>query len=236
MPVDFPATRWSLIARLPDQPQQVAVLVGLYADAVGEYLRRRLVAEHRDRVDDIVQEVLLDLLRKPEVLARAKPGSGSRFRYYLMTLAWGLARNALRYERRRDAPSLDAAGDGETPLVERLCGDLPSAEQQAAMDRAWALSVLQQALDDLRRWAHDGTLEPEAFAVLTANLLEGRPLREVAAATGLSLATCSRRLAQARQLLQQAIVERLQLAGEIDAGCDPLHACDVLLAAVASAP
>src|ERR1043165_2198938 len=110
MPFDFPATRWSLIARLPDQPQQAAALVGLYADAVGEYLRRRLIGERRERVDDVIQDVLLDLMRKPELLARAAPGSGSRFRYYLMNLAWLAALNALRHERRRTHASIDAAG------------------------------------------------------------------------------------------------------------------------------
>ena len=81
MPIQFPATRWSLIARLPAQPQQISVVIAHYADAIGAYLHRRLVNEHRDRVDDIVQDALLDLMRKPEVIAQARPGSGSRFRY-----------------------------------------------------------------------------------------------------------------------------------------------------------
>ena len=233
MPVDFPVTRWSLIARLPDQPQQAAALIGLYADAVGEYLRRRLIGERRERVDDVIQDVLLDLLRKPELLARAAPGSGSRFRYYLMNLAWLAALNALRHERRRDHPSIDAAAEGETPLIDRVPGELPAPDQRAAMDRAWALSVLQQALDDLQRWAGDGTLEPEAYAVLKANLIEGKVLREVAIELGIPLTSCHRRLAKARMLLQQAIVERLRLAGELGAQEDPARAAQVLMELVA---
>ena len=229
MPVEFPATRWSLIARLPDQPQQAAAVVGLYADAVGEYLHRRLSGEQRERVDDVVQDVLLDLMRKPELLARAQPGSGSRFRYYLMNLAWLSALNALRHERRRTHLSANIEAADGSMLVDRTAGELPAPDQQAAMDRAWALSVLQQAIDDLKRWSQDGTLDPEAFAVLRANLIEGRNLRDVAAEMGLPLTSCHRRLAKARMLLQQAIVERLKLAGELGEHEDPAQAAAVLM-------
>ncbi len=222
----FPATRWSLIARLGDQPQQVAVVVGLYADAIAAYLAAKLAGERPERIDDTTQEVLLDLLGKPEVLARAQPGSGSRFRYYLMNLAWCSARNALRHARRRDHASLEAGVDADA---------LPAPDQQRAMDRAWAVSVLQQALEELRRQAGDGRLEPEALAVLQASLVEGRALRAVAAGTGLSLATCSRRLARARTQLQQAIAERLRLAGELGPDEDPARACALLLEALAAA-
>jgi RNA polymerase sigma factor (sigma-70 family) len=235
-PSAFPATRWSLIARLSDQPQQVAVLVGLYADAIAAYLAGKLAGERPERIDDTIQEVLLDLLGKPAVLARAQPGSGSRFRYYLMNLAWCSARNALRHARRRDHASLDAdAEDEDQGRIGQLAGDLPAPDQQRAMDRAWAVSVLQQAMEELRRRAGDGSLEPEALAVLQANLVEGRGLRAVAAAMGISAATCSRRLAKARTLLQQAIAERLRLAGELGADEDPAQACALLLQALAPA-
>lgn len=224
-PSVFPATRWSLIARLGDQPQQVAVLVGLYADAIAAYLAGKLAGERPERIDDTIQEVLLDLLGKPALLARAQPGSGSRFRHYLMNLAWCSARNALRHARRRDHASLDEEADAGVP---------PAPDQQRAMDRAWAVSVLQQALEELRRQAGDGRLEPEALAVLQASLVEGQGLRAVAAATGLSLATCSRRLAKARMLLQQALAERLRLAGELGADEDPAQACALLLRALAA--
>lgn len=220
--IDFPATRWSLIARLPEQPQQAAVLVGLYAEAIGGYLALRLAGERAERIEDVVQEVLLELLGKPEVLARAEPGQGSRFRYYLMNLAWRSALNHLRHARRRDHPGIP--DDAEAP---------PGADQLAAMDRAWALSVLRQALDEVRRRSADGTLEPEAFAVLRAHLVEGRGLREIGAGLGCSAATCSRRLARARTLLRQAIAERLRLAGELRPGEDEHRACTVLLEALA---
>jgi RNA polymerase sigma factor (sigma-70 family) len=219
MPIEFPATRWSLIARLPGQPQQASVLLGLYADAVGAYLQLRLAGERPERIADIVQEVLLELLGRPEALARAQPGPGSRFRHWLMHLAWNSARNHLRADRRRDGAALDP--------------EAPAPDQQVAMDRAWALSVVQQAMDDLQRAVAAGSVEPAALAVLSANLIEGRSMREIAAASGLSLATVSRRLAAARQYLQGAIAERLRLAGELADGEDAAVAGARLLEALA---
>lgn len=220
MAIDFPATRWSLIAKLPNRPQDVATLIALYAEAIGTYLHAKLPEERGDRLEDVIQEVLLELLGKPEVLARAQPGSGSRFRYFIMHLAWQAALNHLRYQRRRDHRSLDALPeDGGAPPSAQTQGTPP--DQHGAMDRAWAISVVRQALDDAEAAAAAGRLDRESLRVLTANLIEGRGLREVAAETGLSLATCSRRLAQGRQFLQRAMVDRLRLAGELAAGEPP---------------
>ena len=62
------------------------------------------------------------------------------------------------------------------------------------MDRAWASAVVQQALNEVAEAARAGTLEADCWTVLDFNLLQGLGLREVATRTGLSLATCSRRL------------------------------------------
>lgn len=228
----FPDTRWSLIAALPGQPQQVAALVGVYADAIAAYLRGKLAGERAERIDDVVQEVLLDLLRKPEVLAQAQPGQGSRFRYYLMNLAWLAALNALRRHRRHELDRAVESGGDEPSRVEGLAADLPPPER-AAMDRAWALGVIHGAWDDLRAQAGDGRLEPEALRVLQRNLGDGAGLREIAAELGMSTATCQRRCARARAALQEAISERLRLAGELGASEDPAAACELLLRAVA---
>jgi len=220
MALDFPATRWSLIARLPGQPQETAVLVALYADAIGAYLQAKLPDERSDRLEDVIQEVLLNLLGKPEALARAQPGSGSRFRYFIMHLAWQSALNHLRYQRRREHRSLDALMEGGGTPGDVHPQEAP-ADQHDAMDRAWAISVVRQALDDAEAATAAGRLDGEALRVLTANLIDGRSLREVAADTGLSLATCSRRLAQGRQFLQRAMADRLRLAGELACGEPP---------------
>ena len=234
MAIDFPATRWSLIARLPDHPQQVSTLIGLYADAIAAYLQMRLIGERRERIEDVVQEVLSDLLVKPEALAKASPGTGRRFRYYLMHLAWQAALNVLRHHRRREHGSLDAGSDADDHgRSERLSDGLPAPDQLATMDRAWAVSVVQQALDDVGRASAAGQLDAAAATVLRANLIDGQSLRDLAGTTGMSLATCSRRLAQARQFLQNAMAERLRLAGEIGPHDDAAVAGERLLAALA---
>lgn len=234
MVIDFPATRWSLIARLPDQPQQASTLIGLYVDAIGAYVQMRLIGEPPELIEDIIQDVLVELLSKPEALAKAKPGSGSRFRYYVMHLAWQAAINALRYQRRRVHSRLEGGSDDEHASCDRATGnERPVPDQVEAMDRAWAVSVVQQALDDVRRAAGTGQLDVDSFMVLKENLVEGRCLREVAASSGLSLATCSRRLAQARQFLQHAVAERLRLAGEVGPSEDAAAAGDRLLNALA---
>lgn len=231
----FPDTRWSLIAALPGQPRQAAALVGIYAEAVAAYLRARLAGERGERIDDVVQEVLLDLLRKPEVLAQARPGEGSRFRYYLMNLAWLGALNALRRHRRheRSAGEIgDADGEAAPPRVAALAASQPAPEQ-AAMDRAWALGVVHAAWEDLRTQVADGRLEADALRVLQRNLGDGIGLREIAGELGLSTATCQRRCARARAALQEAMAERLRLAGELGSDDDPAEACALLLAAIA---
>lgn len=230
----FPNTRWSLIAALPHQPQQVGTLIAIYADAIGAYLHTRLVGERVERVDDIVQEVLVNLLGKPEVLAKAQPGQGSKFRYYLMNLAWLGALNALRHHRRRDHAAPEALNpDGEdVARVEQLGASVPAPEQ-AAMDRAWAIGVIQGALDDLRVLVDGGRLPPDALQILTRNLVDGQALRDIAADMAMPVATCHRRCAHARTALQEAIAARLRLVGELGPEDDPTTACDVLLKAIA---
>jgi RNA polymerase sigma factor (sigma-70 family) len=219
--IGFPATRWSLIARLPEQPESAAPLLGPYADATGAYLTRKLAGERGERIDDIVQEVLLELLARPGLLARAQPGSGSRFRHYLMTLAWNAARNAQRRARRDDVPAEDTS---------RLSA--PAPEQQQDMDRAWALALLREALDHLERRCAAGLLDPLARTLLLGHVVDGRSLRNLADEHQLSLATASRRLADARRQLHDGLAEQLRLAGELGPDEDPAAVCATLLAAL----
>lgn len=213
----FPETRWSLIRRLDAEGGTAAVLlVEAYADAVARYLRSRL-GDLGPTCDDITQDVLAHLLERPDLLARATPQPGLRFRHYLMRLAWNEARNALRRSRRGEGQDLHedslAAADTLDPH----------------MDAAWAASVLAQAWQELRARGDAGDVDASVVAVTEAHLREGVGLRDLAARGLGSLATCSRRLAQGRMLLQQAIVERLRQAGELGADESPAAACDRLL-------
>ncbi len=237
--MEFPDTRWSLIGRLAEQPDQVAVVMELYADPVGRYLRHKLASEKGSaRLDDVVQEVLVYLLEHPDLLARAKPGEieagqASRFRYFIMTLAYNAARNALRRHTHGREMNAAMGEDGETTVAEALAiSREPSSESVVAMDRAWAESVLAAAWRDLAAWAEDGTLEAEIPRIVKANLVDGRNLRDVCAELDMPLATCHRRLARGRTYLQKAIADRLRQAGEINLTEDGAAACEVLLGAL----
>src|SRR3954463_10723845 len=82
----FPDTRWSLIGRLAENPEQASVVIDLYADSIARYLRLKFPREQTGTgSDDLCQEVLLWLLQHPDLLAKAKPGEGSKFRYPPMT-------------------------------------------------------------------------------------------------------------------------------------------------------
>lgn len=212
---DFPATRWSLVAAADG----TATLLALYAEPIARYLAMKLPEAVRDgRIDDVVQETLLWLAQHPEALARARPGtnadgSPSRFRWYVMTLAFNQARNALR--------RLRGAADAALPEVE-----VPP-ETARDMDRAWAQAVLADAWRDLAGWAAQGVCEAEVPELTRLHLAEGLGMRELAVRSGLPLATCHRRIARGRALLRQAIVDRLRAAGET--GADEQSACDALL-------
>jgi len=218
--IGFPDTRWSLIGRLSLQPDEAAVVLELYAGSITRYLHAKLPNE--SELDDIIQEVLLHLFAHPDLMAAAQPGTGSRFRYLLMTLAWNEARNRLRERWRRQHHERGGFGS---------LAQLPEAgtSDTTSMDRAWAESLLEQAWADVRGWASDGTLESEIPNILHEYLVVGGNLRDLASRLGMPLATCHRRLARGRTYLQKAIIDRLRQSGELAANDDAAEACAVLL-------
>ena len=195
-PIVFPPTRWSLVGRAP--AGDVGLLIERYADCLARYLRLRFPELAPSDADDLHQEVLLHLLEHPELVAAASPREGGRFRYFLATLALNQARNVLRSRRRLQVRQqvLD-----EQAFAEQI----PAAEPE--VDQAWQEAVLAAAWGDLRGWEASGELE-SGLSDLLIQHLSGTPMRQLAAARGLSLATCQRRLARARTRLQQAISAR----------------------------
>ena len=232
MSLSFPATRWSLIGRLGETPGATSILLELYFDSIARYIRHRFPEESRTgELDDVIQEVAIHVMERPDLLVAARPGMGSRFRYLLMMVAYNAARNALRTRRRRRGKTIQHADPDDAnavPLSEALV-EAASPQVDAAMDRAWAESVLDQAWNDLRAWADQGLLEVECIPVLEHSLLTGLSVRDMAPAMGLSPATCQRRLARGRTFLQRAIVDHLIQAGEMPAMADPARACEVML-------
>lgn len=197
--IPFPPTRWSLIGRAGTSTG-ISELIERYADCLARYLHLRFPRETPTERDDVIQEVLVHLLEHPELLANATPRDGGKFRYLLATVALNQARNAFR-SRWRQQHREQSQDDNHLVLA------LETADPQA-VDQAWQAAVLAAAWADMRGWASDGSLEPEIPALLTAHLIDGTPMREVAEAHQLSLATCQRRIAKGRTWLQKAIADR----------------------------
>ncbi len=189
----FPQTRWSLIGEVA--AGGAGPVIECYAAGIAAYLRLKFPDLALADLEDVTQEVLLHLLTHPDLLTGAKVSEHGRFRYFLATLAFNQARNAVRRLRRSTAH--------QAPL------DLEPVAEPAEVDQAWESAALAAAWQDLRGWVASGDLEADAVELLERHLGAGIPLRQLAEESGLSLATCQRRVAKARTWLQEAAQTRL---------------------------
>jgi RNA polymerase sigma factor (sigma-70 family) len=222
----FPSTRWSLIQRLDETLSPAATLIERYAPAIRAYLGLKFPDEAADRIDDLSQEVMTGLLERPEVLTKATADTSRKFRFFLMRVAFNLARNAKRRLRHPAEISSEVCRETE-PGTGRLDDD------QEHMDAAWAIGLLDLALEDCRGWELAGRIEAEAIAMLEASLFEGCGVRELANRFGQSRATCARRVAAAKQLLIRSLTDHLIAIDELDADAGAEEAYHVLQRAVA---
>ena len=215
----FPATRWSLIRSLgTGSDLAIQELLQHYAPAIEIYIRRRLSNEAPLGImDDIVQDVLLDLFKRQDVLARAQSGEKSHFRYLLMRVAYNAARNARRRLQRGNQQTVVHLDDDSIAGFLELERDL-NLEEQQSMDRAWGLSVVEQAIADCLAWSVDCSVDQESLTALSLELDEGLNQRDIAERMSLSLATAHRRLARGRMMIRKAMVDHLMASGECVVG------------------
>jgi DNA-directed RNA polymerase specialized sigma24 family protein len=167
---------WSTIARAADGDMVARESFGrTYLPVVRSLLearwRRTALA---DEVDDAVQEVFVECLRRDGVLSRADAARGD-----LRGLLFGVARNiAARFEERaRERLGRDGAAASGLDQVEAREPSL-----SLVFDRAWARTLLRLAGERMRAHAELG----DAGARLRIELLrlrfgEGIPLRDIAA-------------------------------------------------------
>ncbi|MDA3959171.1 MAG: sigma-70 family RNA polymerase sigma factor [Planctomycetota bacterium] len=204
----------------------MTLLLEHYADALTRYLGSKFPEmRRRGDIDDLVQEVLLALMRQGHVLQRADPAHGGRFRHFLMRVAYNAARNA---RRRLDRHHWSLLAD---EAVAECVNDDTEVLHETEMDRAWAESILHQAWTELRAWAAQGHIEADGVELLERNLLNNQALRNAAGEMGLSLGTAHRRIAKARTLLRQAVIEHLRFTGELIEGNED-EAFDLLMKAL----
>jgi RNA polymerase sigma-70 factor (ECF subfamily) len=170
------ATCWTLIegAAAGDSAARVE-FTQRYLPVVRAYLharwKDRLLGDERE---DAVQEVFVECLRADGVLARAGSGERQGFRAYL----FGVVRNvALRVEaaraRSRELPGSHSFQPDLLPIGE--------ASLSRVFDRAWATSILNEAVQQQSLLARDA--EPDAVRrveLLRLVFQEGRALADVA--------------------------------------------------------
>lgn len=194
----FPTTRWSRVARAggpptPEARAELAALCGAYWYPIYALIRRG--GHGPDESLDLTQDYFARLLEKGTVAA-ADPVKG-RFRAFLLTdCSFFLAdrRDHDRAAKRgggRPAMSIDADEAEGRYGHEPAHGDTP----ERLFERAWALALLDQALDDVgQHYAATGRaalfarLRPALTAAAAASHAEiARELGMTAAAVQIAL-------------------------------------------------
>jgi RNA polymerase sigma factor (sigma-70 family) len=150
----FQITRWSLIlaASQPDSPEARAALARLCEDywyPVYAFLRRR--GYDRDRSKDLTQELFAQLIEKRSFEVADK--ERGRFRSFLLASL----RHLLSHEYKRDHAVKRGGEYTFIPLDEVLAENRYVTEPADDMspeklfERRWALTLLDQAMEDLKR-------------------------------------------------------------------------------------
>lgn len=150
----FQNTRWSLIlaASQPDSAEASAALARLCEDywyPVYAFLRRR--GYDRDRAKDLTQELFTQMIEKRTFEVAEK--ERGRFRSFLLATL----RHLLSHEYRKDHTVKRGGEYTFVPLDEILAENRYGAEPvddlspEKLFERRWALTLLDQAMDDLRR-------------------------------------------------------------------------------------
>ena len=232
----FPATNWTLIARLRSGDESTARraledLCAQYRHPLYCAIRHRGLVHHD--AEDALHDFLLKLVRV-EAFAEAQAEKG-RLRSYLST---ALGRFLLNWHRdhagRQRETSLDQPPAGQDDGTRFGAGDLPDHETpERLFDRQWARALLTSVFD---RLAADYAARGKAaiFTLLSPVLRRGGSLRGedtpvLAAALGQNVAalrkTHQRFLADYRALLEAEVLETVASRAEVDAEIAHLRAC-----------
>jgi RNA polymerase sigma factor (sigma-70 family) len=214
MPSRFDTTRWSLVrnAARDDPAGRLALdeLCRIYRPAVLAFLRRRGMS--RDAAEESTQSFFLHLLER-DLAARADPARG-RFRMFLRTAL----QNHLSHRREHDVTQRRNAPGGWVSFDERdQVHDANAADSpEQAFDTAWALTVLERAMQRLRAdfLARGAADEFDRLRPGLTEGLESGEARELGEHLGIGANAVAARLHRLRMRLRQAV--RLELAETVD--------------------
>jgi DNA-directed RNA polymerase specialized sigma24 family protein len=214
----FPETRWTLVlAARQDPKKRAAALESLVRPRwKALYVVARKHGLLPSEAEDAVQGFIARLL-EGDVLERLDPGKG-RLRSYLRT-AFRHYLTSLREEEQAQK-----RGGGEKPAdladVEAWVAS-PADSPDVLFDRAWALSLFAEALDELEREYVSGARKGP-FEVVRELFQFGAapPYAELAARHGMSIpqlkAFVHRARLRFRELLRQRVAETLPDAADAD--------------------
>jgi RNA polymerase sigma-70 factor (ECF subfamily) len=219
----FATTRWTLVlaagqGSTPEAQEALASLCSVYWYPLYAYARRQIT--HAEDAQDLTQEFFARLLEK-NYLQTADPRRG-RFRSFLLTAF----KHFLSKERDRARAHKRGGGRRLLPLDfqagERQYTQEPSDEVTPEMvyERRWAVTLLQQVLQQLRR-EYAGAGKEALFDRLKLALTgESSPYAQLSAELDLSEAgvkVAVHRLRQRyRELLRAEIAQTVGSSAEVD--------------------
>jgi DNA-directed RNA polymerase specialized sigma24 family protein len=216
----FPQTRWTLILSTRDRPETrraaLDELLSAYWQPLYCFARRKGLDV--ESAQDAVQGFLAHLLER-DFLDKLDPSKG-RLRSYLRT---GLS-NYLINQHAHAAAQKRGGGATMIPLdfdaAERAI-DGAAATPETAYDHAWAIHVMERALEQLRREFEDGHRRGP-FAVVREFFQPGAmpAYAAVAAEHGMTVPQLKSFLHRARlrfrELVRQEVADTVSDAAEID--------------------
>ena len=214
-------TRWTLILRAAHESGQesdaaLASLCELYWYPVYAFVRRK--GYESDAARDLTQAFFTRLLER-EFLATADRERG-RFRAFLLTAVQHFLAN--EYDRERAQKR--GGGRQFVPLdfdtgEERYCGE-PQLTPEALYERRWALTLLNDAMRDLRSDAERGGWRQQLAALEPVLAGNEQPLREIAGCLGMSEGALRVALHRLRRrfadCIRRRIADTVASSGDID--------------------
>ena len=196
------ATCWTLIEGaaqgLPEERE-------LFARHYGPVVRAYLLARWRGGgplgdLDDALQDVFMECFKCGGVLEKAEQRRHGGFRAFLH----GVTRNvASRFESRRGIRGLEAV-----PITTAIDDpELREDDLDRVFDRAWAASIVRQALEHQMVAADGDQSRERRVDLLRQRFHEGRPIREIAKAWGEDAALVHRDYVRARREFETSLRE-----------------------------
>jgi len=174
-------------------------------------------------LDDAVQEVFYECFRQGGVLDRLRENEPSSFRAFL----YGVTRNvALRFERGAGRRRQEESPAEFHP--DRVADDEPTLSR--IFDRAWALSIFQQAgMLQEERARNAGEKAARRVELLRLRAGEDLPIREIARLWGADPAVVHKEYARARREFRAALHDIIAFHHPGVTGAEIDHKCGELL-------